>query len=151
MQKPWTAWMQYSGDFWSEVLCKPRKFFGCWATPRKVRAGERAETSVFFFGAFAISRKATNLRHFCPSVCPHGTDRIPLDGLSWSLMFKHFSKTCFENTSFIKIRKERRVLYMKTNMHFSSFPSQFFLEWEMFHTKIVEKIKTQIYVQKNFF
>jgi hypothetical protein len=33
---------------------------------------------------------------------------------------------------------------MKTNIHFfNHIPAQFFLAWEMFQTKAVEKIKTQ--------
>jgi len=31
---------------------------------------------------------------------------------------------------------------MKTNIHFLSYLAQFFLEWEMFQTKAVQKIKT---------
>jgi len=30
---------------------------------------------------------------------------------------------------------------MKTDIHFSSYLAQFFLEWEMFETVVVEKIK----------
>jgi len=37
-----------------------------------------------------------------------------------------------------------RALYMKTDTHFRSFLVHFFLEWEMFQTKVVEKIKTHI-------
>ena len=33
---------------------------------------------------------------------------------------------------------------MKTNIHFLSYLAQFFLEWEMLQTKVVEKIKTHI-------
>ena len=33
---------------------------------------------------------------------------------------------------------------MKTDIHFLSYLSQFFLEWEMFHTKVVGKIRTYI-------
>jgi len=33
------------------------------------------------------------------------------------------------------------VLYMKTNIHFWSYLPQFFLEWEMFQTKVVEEIR----------
>ena len=33
---------------------------------------------------------------------------------------------------------------MKTDVHFASYLAQFFLEWEMFQTKVVEKIKTRI-------
>jgi hypothetical protein len=30
---------------------------------------------------------------------------------------------------------------MKTNIHFLSYLAQFFLEWEMYQTKVVEEIK----------
>ena len=33
---------------------------------------------------------------------------------------------------------------MQTDIHFWSYLAQFFLEWEMFQTKVVEKIKTHI-------
>jgi hypothetical protein len=33
---------------------------------------------------------------------------------------------------------------MKTSVHFLSYLTQFFLEWEMVRTKVVEKVKTQI-------
>ena len=33
---------------------------------------------------------------------------------------------------------------MKTNIHFGSYFIQFFLEWEMFQTHFVEKMKTRI-------
>jgi hypothetical protein len=56
-------------------------------------------------GAFAKLRKATisfvvSVR---PSVCPHGTTRLPLDGFSWNLMSEYFffSKFCRKNSSFI--------------------------------------------------
>jgi hypothetical protein len=43
-----------------------------------------------------------------------------------------------------RVPQEWRVLYMKTKIYFWSYLSEFFLEWEMFQTKVVEKIKTQI-------
>ena len=36
------------------------------------------------------------------------------------------------------------VLHTKTNIHFWSYLAQFFLEWEMFQTNVVEKLKTRI-------
>jgi hypothetical protein len=39
---------------------------------------------------------------------------------------------------------------MKTDTHFWSYLSQFFLEWEMFRTKFVEKIKTHILCSVTF-
>ena len=40
---------------------------------------------------------------------------------------------------------------MKTNIHFWSYVAQFFLEWEMFQTKVVEEIKTHILCWVFFF
>jgi len=40
---------------------------------------------------------------------------------------------------------------MKTNIIFCSYLAQFFLEWEMFWTKVVEKIKTHILCSVTFF
>jgi len=68
------------------------------------------------------------LRHVCPSISPHGTTRLQLDGFSLNLIFENFSKTYRENSSFIEIGQESRVLYMKTNIHFLSYLAQFFLE-----------------------
>ena len=39
---------------------------------------------------------------------------------------------------------------METYAHFWSYLSQFFLEWEMFQTKVVEKIKTHILCSVTF-
>ena len=40
---------------------------------------------------------------------------------------------------------------MKTDIHFWSYLAQFFLEWEMFQTEVVEKIKTHILCLITFF
>ena len=41
---------------------------------------------------------------------------------------------------------------METSTHFFlSYLTQFFLEWETFHTKVVEEIKTHILLSENFF
>ena len=42
------------------------------------------------------------------------------------------------------MEQEQRALYMKTGIHFWSYLAQFILEWEMFQTKIVGKIKAYI-------
>jgi len=43
------------------------------------------------------------------------------------------------------------ALYMKTDVRFWSYLAQLFLEWEMFQTKVVEKIKTHILCSVTFF
>jgi len=40
---------------------------------------------------------------------------------------------------------------MKTDTHFRSYLAHFFLEWELFHIEIVEKIKTHILCSITFF
>jgi hypothetical protein len=82
----------------------------------------------------------------CLSVYLQGTTQLPLNGPSWNLIFEYISKICSENSSFIKMWQD----YMKTNIHFWSYLLHYFTEWEMFQTKVVEKIKTH-FVFKNFF
>jgi len=55
---------------------------------------------------------------FLMAVCLHGTNRLPLDGFSWSLISADFSKTCLEVSYFITIWQEPRVLYMETFIHY---------------------------------
>ena len=38
---------------------------------------------------------------------------------------------------------------METKINFWSYLTLLFLEWEMFRTKVVEKLKIQFYVQKS--
>ena len=79
----------------------------------------------------------------CLSECPQGI-RFPRDEFNDIFMFCYFLKICRENSSFIQIGQEKWVLDMKTNIHFWSYLAQFFRELKMFHTKVVEKIKTHL-------
>ena len=85
-------------------------------------------------------------------VCLHGTTRLPLDGFSWNLVFESFYKICRENSSFVKMDKNK-VLHMKTNKHFWLHLANFFLEWKMFQKKkkVVGKIKTHFWYNNVFF
>jgi len=65
-------------------------------------------------------------------------------------IFEYFSKIFRENSDFIKIRQEWRVLYVKTNIHFVSY-LHFFLERKMFQTKVVEDLETNILISITFF
>jgi hypothetical protein len=60
------------------------------------------------------------------------------------MIVESFSKICRESSSLIKTWQEIRVLYMKTYVHLWQYLAKFFLEWEMFWAKVVEKIKTYI-------
>ena len=63
-----------------------------------------------------------------------------------------FFKVCQENySSLMRIWQEQQVLDMKTNKHFWSYLTHFFLEWEMFQIKLVEKMKIHILCSITFF
>jgi hypothetical protein len=99
---------------------------------------------LFLFGAFVKFRKKmifSFVMSVHPSVCPNETNRLQLDGFSLNLIFDFISTICRENSSFIEIWQEWWVLYMKTNVHFLSYLSQFFLEWKIFKTMDVEKLE----------
>jgi hypothetical protein len=102
-----------------------------------------------FLCALVKLRKATV--SFVVCVRPHGTTLLPVNGFSWNLIFEDLSNIFREHLSVIKIGRELRVLYMKTNIHFWSYLARFFVEWEMFQTKVVEKIKTQFFLSSTFF
>ena len=66
---------------------------------------------------------------------------------SWKFIFEYFSKICIEKSSFVNIEQEWRVLYMEANVHIWSYLAEVLLEWELFQTKFVNKIKIHIFVQ----
>ena len=84
------------------------------------------------------------------SVRPKGT-RLPPGICPWNLKLQYFSKICKENLSFIKIWHEFGLLYMTNYAHLLWWFAQFLLEWEIFQTKAVEKIKTHILFSVTFF
>jgi hypothetical protein len=59
-------------------------------------------------GTFTEFRKATIsfVMSVRPSICPHGTTWLPLDRVSWNLIFEYFLKICEANLSFINMWQE---------------------------------------------
>jgi hypothetical protein len=84
-------------------------------------------------GAFAKFRKKTIsfVMSVRLSVCPNGTARHQLDGFSWNMI------QLYENVS-------RKFKFHSNRGIFLLYLAHFFLEWEMFHTKVVDKIKTHV-------
>jgi hypothetical protein len=103
-------------------------------------------TFLIIFRPFAKLRKASIsfVLSVCPSVCSHWTDFHEI----WH--FSIFSKNCRENSSFIIIWQEQRVFYMKPDLHFWYFQAQFFTEWKMCQTEVVENNKTHIWCSVSF-
>jgi hypothetical protein len=114
-----------------------------------------AWTGIYFLGACVNCEKRLlasscilSVRwSVCLSVClfvclcmrTHGTTRLPLCGFSWNFVSDGLSKSCRENSNFVRIWQEFRALDMKTFSHLWQYLDEFFLEWEMFQTKVVEK------------
>ena len=59
--------------------------------------------SSIFRRVLKIAKSDYQLRHVCPSVCPHETNQFLQEGLSLNLAFEYFSKICRKYSGFIKI------------------------------------------------
>jgi hypothetical protein len=97
---------------------------------------------------FVMSFRLSVYLSACPSIRPHRTTRIPLIGFSWDLICENFSKICRKCSSFVKIWQEYRVLY--TKILWQSL-AELFVEWEMFPTHVVHKVKIYFIFNTFFF
>ena len=69
-----------------------------------LRKKRRKKLRCKLLDAFVKLRKTTiRFMSVRPSLCPHGTTRLSLDGFPWNLIFQYFSNICREDSSFIKI------------------------------------------------
>ena len=106
-----------------------------------------------FLGAFAKLEKRL-LTSSCLSVRPSAwNNSAPIGRILWNLIFKYFVKICRENSSLdiyrhthTHLRRISSTLYEDEHT-VMTISVQLFLEWGMFQTKIVQKIRTLIYVQ----
>ena len=73
---------------------------------------------LFFMRVRKIAKSDCKLRHVRPSTRPHGTTWLPLEGFVLNLIFEYFSIICRENSSYVQLGEEWRVLYVKTNIQF---------------------------------
>jgi len=98
---------------------------------------------IYIFVGFAKLRKATVsfVMSVRPSVCRHVTTLLPLDGFLWNFKFWYFRKSVEKIPVSFKSDKNKEYILRRPMYIFLSHLSQFFLEWEIFQTKVVEKIK----------
>jgi len=87
------------------------------------------------------------------SVCTSAWNKLSSTGWIFiKFYFLVFSENPSKNNPiFFKKGLEQMLLYMKTNKYFLAYLAHFFLEWEMFQTKVVEKMKTRILFPVTFF
>ena len=100
-----------------------------------------------FLGTFAALQVGSF--SFVSSVCPHGTNRVPMDGFLWNLVLEDCSKMRRKNSNFIKILHKWRVLLMKTYVHLW-YVSELFLEWEIC-IKTCREIRNTLFIFIKFF
>jgi hypothetical protein len=109
--------------------------------PRKY---SRIFTNIFFvqlscfLGTFVTLQKATI--SFVMSICPHRTTQLPLDRLTWNVIFSCFLKICPENSIHYNLTRIMGVLHK--DQHTSLIFWWIILEWVAFQTNVVEKINT---------
>ena len=80
----------------------------------------------------------------CLFVRPLGTIRLPLHGFSWNL--SSFRKIFRFGLKF-RLKSDKNggcLIWRPTYVHLSWYPAGLFLEWGIFQTKVVGKIKTHI-------
>jgi len=97
----------------------------CWAH-KKWNKTARDIKFVFYSSTITMVHGPINIRYFrhiCPSTRLHRTPVLPLDGFSWNFIYEYFSTICLENSNFVKIWQESRLLYMKTLCTFMVSPS----------------------------
>ena len=77
-----------------------------------------------------IAKNDYHIGHVLLPICKEQFG-LPLGGFSWNLVSEYFSLICPENSSFVKIWKEKLVVYVDTNVHLCIHLTESFWKWEM--------------------
>ena len=102
--------------------------------------------------SFVMSVRLSLCLSVRPSVRPHETSQLPLDGFSWNLTIENFSKTCPENSNFINKKSDkkngyfiRRPVYVYDNVLLN-------YSWngKRIKQKLQRKTKHTVYIRRHF-
>jgi len=85
-----------------------------------------------------------------PSVCPHETTRLPLDGFSRNLIFEYFSKILLENSSFMKTWQKIPGTLHEHNCTFMKISRWIFLRTINVSDKIFRENQKALFMFTNF-
>jgi hypothetical protein len=98
-------------------------------------------------GAFSDLRNLTVsfVTFVCPSIpLSHGTALLPLDGVSWNVIFEHFSKIYWEGSSFIKFWQVSLYFYKNCYPLYKNQYIFLIIRVKSVVDRITEKVKTYI-------
>ena len=86
------------------------------------------------------------------SVCLRGTTGTPLDGFSWNLIRGYFFRKAVDKipVTLNSNDNNRHFTCRPICVQFWSYLAQLLLEWEMLQTKVVQKIKTHVFLRKSY-
>ena len=92
-----------------------------------------------------IAKSDYQLLHFCASVCPSlWNSRLPMDGFSLIRYLNIFRKSVDKIQVSLKSNKHNGYFTWRPIIRLWTYLAHFFLEWEMFQTEGVGKIRTHI-------
>jgi len=66
----------------------------------------------------------------CPFICQHETAWFPLDGFSWSFMFRGFTNIFWHILLLMKIIHQWQTLYVKANVHLWNLTAVGLCDWD---------------------
>jgi hypothetical protein len=104
-------------------------------------------------GAFAKLRKATNsfVESVGPSVCPHETTRLPLDGFSKKFYVWVFIENLSRKFNFLLNLARIEGALHEDRYTLLSFIAHFLLTWEMLQEKIWRENQNTCFMSNTFF
>ena len=70
---------------------------------------------------------------------------VPMDGFSWNLIFENYPKVCRQNYFYQNRTRIITTCSIKIYVRLG-YLTEFFLQWEIFLKKALEKIKSHFYV-----
>jgi hypothetical protein len=80
----------------------------------------------------------------CLSAHQHGITQLSADGFSWNLIFGYLKKKSRKWKISLVSDKSNGYFTLRYKYIYEKSHTHFFLEWEMFQAKVVQKIKTNI-------
>ena len=100
----------------------------------------QTESLTYFIKIHSVIRcicKIVKSDYYLHHVCPLGVAQFPIEVFSWI----SFLENLFRKFKFHYSQARIKVTLLEDNIHFLSYLAHLLIEWEIFQTKFVKKIK----------